>query len=46
MLSRLYTEALLADKDVADQVRGAWDAGEISDSVAAWAWWAIVIEVA
>ena len=35
MLARLYVEALLVDENLADQV---WDAGVITDGVAAWAW--------
>ena len=42
MLTRLYIEALLVDEEAADQVWEVWDAGEVSDFVAAWAWWAIV----
>ena len=38
MLTRLYVEALLVDEDLADQVWGLWDAGEITNEVAAWAW--------
>jgi len=41
MLTRHYIEALLADPEAADQVWEAWDAGEISDFVAAWIWWII-----
>ena len=43
MLTEIYIEALLVDEDLADQV---WDAGEIDDFFAAWAWWAIVIVAA
>ena len=38
MLTELYIEALLVDGELADQ---AWDAGFISDAVAAFAWWMI-----
>ena len=38
MLSELYIEALLADEDLADQVWELWDAGIITDGLAAWAW--------
>lgn len=31
MLTRLYIEALLVDKELADQVWEAWDKGEIDD---------------
>ncbi len=42
MLARLYVAALLADESLADQVWALWDAGLISDGVAAWAWYLIV----
>ena len=42
MLTELYIEALLADKDLADQVWELWNAGIITDDLAAWAWWLIV----
>ncbi len=42
MLCEMYIEALLVDEVLADQVWVAWDAGEIDDSIAAWAWWLIV----
>ncbi len=42
MLTETYIEALLVDEELADQVWEAWFAGEISDAVAAWAWWLIV----
>jgi hypothetical protein len=38
MLIELYIEALLADKALADEVWHLWDAGEITDDMAAWAW--------
>ena len=41
MLTRLYVEALLVDKDLADQVWELWHDGIITDDVAAWAWLAI-----
>ena len=44
MLTEIYIEALLGDEKLADQVWEAWDKGKIDDQVAAWAWWAIVIE--
>ncbi len=31
MLTRLYIEALLVDKELADQVWEAWDKGEMDD---------------
>ena len=42
MLTEIYIEALLVDEELADQVWGAWDRGEIGDSVAAWAWMLIL----
>jgi hypothetical protein len=38
MLTRLYVEALLADPERADQVWELWNAGVITDGMAAWAW--------
>jgi len=38
VLTRLYIEALLVDEELADQVRQAWDKGEIDDQVA-WLVW-------
>ncbi len=46
MLTESYIEALLIDEELADQVWEAWDAGEIDDSTAARAWWAIMIVAA
>ena len=37
MLTRLYVEALLADAVLADEIWALWDAGLISDDLAAWA---------
>ncbi len=42
MLSEIYIEALLVDKELADQVWKAWDGGKISDLEAVWYWWMIV----
>jgi len=39
MLTEIYIEALLVDEVLADQVWEVWDAGEIDDFVAGWAWW-------
>ena len=39
MLVDLYVEALLADPDLADQVWELWNAGVITDELAALAWW-------
>ena len=38
MLTRLYVEALLNDPDLADQVWELWNAGVITDDLAARAW--------
>ena len=38
MLTRLYVEALLADSRLADQVWELWNAGIITDGLAALAW--------
>ncbi len=46
MLTEIYIEALLVGEELADQVWEAWDNGEISDFVAWWAWWTIVIVTA
>ena len=35
MLTEIYIGALLVDEDLADQVRVLWDAGKITDEVAA-----------
>jgi len=43
MLTEIYIEALLVDEERADQVWEAWDAGEISESVAAWDWCVICL---
>jgi hypothetical protein len=37
MFTELYIEALLVDEDLADQVWELWNAGVITDSLAAWA---------
>lgn len=46
MLARLYAEALLSDEDSADQVWEMWNAGLISDEMAAFAWWIICARLA
>ena len=38
MLTEIYIEALLVDKELADQVWAAWDKGEIDDVLAYLAW--------
>ncbi len=40
MLTEIYIEALLVDKELADQV---WDAGEIDHQTACMAWMLIVM---
>jgi len=35
MLTEIYTETLLVDEELADQVWDAWDVGEIDDFSAA-----------
>lgn len=41
MLTETYIEALLVDEEMADQVWEAWDAGLISDELAAITWWTL-----
>ncbi len=43
MLAEIYVEALLVNKELADQVWEAWDKEEIDDQVALWAWWLIML---
>ena len=38
MLTRLYVEALLADEETADAIWELWDAGVITDDLAAIVW--------
>ena len=38
MLTEIYIEALLVDEDLADQVWGAWNAGEVDDQTVCIAW--------
>ncbi len=45
MLTEIYIEALLLDKELADQVWDLWDKGEISDFWAAWVWWTIAASI-
>ena len=42
MLTEIHIEALLVDEDLADQVWEAWDAGEIDDRTATFAWWLVL----
>jgi hypothetical protein len=44
MLVDLYVEALLIDEGLADEVWELWNAGLISDDLAAMAWWIIALE--
>ena len=41
MLTELYLEALLADEALADEVWALWDAGVITDDMAAAAWYTL-----
>ena len=45
MLTEIYIEALLVDEELADQVWEDWNAGAISDAVAAWTWWTIAASI-
>ena len=38
MLVDLYVEAILVDSILADEVWELWNAGAITDEMAAWAW--------
>ncbi len=42
MLTEIYIEALLTDKELADHVWAAWDAHELHDAAACIAWMLIV----
>ncbi len=42
MLTEIYIEALLVNKELADQVWEVWNKGEIDDQVACIAWMLIV----
>ncbi len=41
MLTEIYIEALLVDKELADRVWEAWNAGVIGDLPAFLVWWYI-----
>ena len=41
MLTEIYIEALLDDEAVADRIWQAWDAGEVDDASALFAWLAV-----
>jgi len=43
MLTEIYVEALLIDKELADQFWEAWSVGKIDDLAACWAWWTIAV---
>ncbi len=43
MLTKIYIEALLVDEELADEVREAWDGGDISDLTACFTWWLITL---
>ena len=43
MFTEIYIEALLVDESLADQVWELWNAGVITDEVAAWAWCILVL---
>ncbi len=45
MFLEIYIEALLVDKELADQVWDAWDQGEIDDQVAWLAWMLISFNI-
>ncbi len=45
MLSRLYVEALLADKKAADQLWELWNAGVITDDLVAYPWTTLATSV-
>jgi len=45
MLNEIYTEVLLLDEELADEVWEACDKGEIGDFVAAWAWSTIAASI-
>ena len=38
MLTKIYIEALLTNEELADQVWELWNAGDITDDMAAVAW--------
>ena len=42
MITEIYIEALLVNKDLADQVWEKWDAGLINDDCVRIAWWLVV----
>ena len=42
MFAEIYVEALLADEKTADMIWEHWDAGDITDQMAAYAWCVLV----
>ncbi len=42
MLTEIYIDALLVDEGLADQVWELWNAGVITDGLAAWAWFTVI----
>jgi hypothetical protein len=44
MLTELCIEALLVDEALADEVWALWDAGEITDDAAVWAWLIVSVD--
>ena len=46
MFTELYVEALLVDEYLADLVWELWNAGIITDEVAAMAWWVLFVNAA
>ena len=43
MLTKLYIEVLLVDQELADLVWELWNAEEITDELAGWAWWLVTV---
>jgi len=41
MFNEIYIAALLVDEQLADQIWGGWDTGEIDDRTSWFAWWSI-----
>lgn len=44
MLTEIYIEALLVDKELADQVWEAWEKGEMDDQRAWLSWWLVTVQ--
>ena len=45
MFTGIHIEALLDDEELADQIWEVWDAGIITDELAAWAWLLIATQI-